>query len=145
MRTNELILALKEEIHNRNYCLFSSFLIPKGRMSSLKLFIFILSISSFVPLALAQAPKAPQPAQKTTGPFKVALLPLTIHSSENLEYMREGTYAMFSSRVELEGRVTVMERAAVKKALSEVSGEIDSETAQKSARIWGLISSSSEV
>jgi len=106
-------------------------------MSSLKLFIFILSIALFVPWALAQAPKVPQPAQKASGPFKVALLPLTIHSPENLEYMREGMNAMFSSRVELEGRVTVLEGAAVKKALSEVSGEIDSETAQKLGETLG--------
>jgi hypothetical protein len=67
----------------------------------------------------------------------VALLPVTIHSSENLDYLREGAYAMFSSRVELEGRITVMERAAVKKALSQFPGELDSETAQKIGEALG--------
>jgi len=85
----------------------------------------------FVPWTLAQAPKAPPPAEKGRGPFKVAILPITIHSPESLEYLREGVYAMFSSRVELEGRISLIERAAVKKVVSQFSGEIDSEAAQK--------------
>jgi hypothetical protein len=44
---------------------------------------------------------------------------------------------MFSSRVELEGRVSVLERSAVKKALSQFSGEIDSEAAQKLGETLG--------
>ena len=103
----------------------------------MKLFIFISIVALFAPWALAQAPQAPQPPQKGGGPFKVALLPLSIHSPENLEYMREGLYAMFSSRVELEGRVTVLERAAVKKAVSQFPGEIDSQTAQKIGEALG--------
>ncbi len=98
----------------------------------MKIFIFFAAGVLFIPWALAQAPKAPQAAdQKASGPLKVALLPLAIHSDENLEYLKEGTYAMFSSRVELEGRILVLERASVKKALTEVSGEIDTETARK--------------
>jgi TolB-like protein len=135
-----LILALKENIYHRyhrKYGFFSSLSISKGRLSSLKLFIFIATVALFFSGALAQAPKAPQAAQKPSGPFKVALLPVTIHSPENLEYMREGLYAMFSSRVELEGRVMVMERAAVKKAVSQFPGEIDSEAAQKIGETLG--------
>jgi len=85
----------------------------------------------FVPWTLAQAPKSSPPAEKGRGPFKVAILPITIHSPESLEYLREGVYAMFSSRVELEGRISLIERAAVKKVVSQFSGEIDSEAAQK--------------
>jgi len=69
--------------------------------------------------------------------LKVALLPVSIHSQESLDYLREGVYAMFSSRVELEGRITVMERAAVKKAVSQFPGEIDSEAAQKIGETLG--------
>jgi len=104
----------------------------------LKIFIFFAAGVLIIPWALAQAPKAPQAGdQKARGPLKVALLPLTIHSDENLDYLKEGTYAMFSSRVELEGRVMVMERAAVKKAISQVPGEIDSETAKKIGETLG--------
>jgi TolB-like protein len=105
--------------------------VPKGRISSLKIFIFLVAGVLFVPWTLAQAPKSSPPAEKGRGPFKVAILPITIHSPESLEYLREGVYAMFSSRVELEGRISLIERAAVKKVVSQFSGEIDSEAAQK--------------
>jgi hypothetical protein len=130
-------LALKEKPYNRQYFFLPSLGIPKGRISSLKIFIFLVAGVLFVPWTLAQAPKAPQPAQQGRGPLKVAILPVTIHSPENLEYLREGVYAMFSSRVELEGRVLVLERAAVKKAVSQFSGEIDSEAAQKLGETLG--------
>lgn len=106
-------------------------------MSSLKIFIFLAAGVLFVPWTLAQAPKATQSVQRGRGPFKVAILPITIHSPEDLEYLREGVYAMFTSRLELEGRVSVVERAAVKKALSQFSGEIDSQAARKLGETLG--------
>ena len=124
---------MKDKLSN----FFTSWGTPKGRISSLKIFIFLAAGVLFVPWTLAQAPKATQPAQQKGGPFKVAILPIAIHSPENLEYLREGVYAMFSSRVELEGRVLVLERAAVKKALSQFSGEIDSQAAQKLGETLG--------
>ncbi len=128
---------MKYKQYNRNYLFLPSSGLPKGRISSLKIFIFLVAGVLFVPWTLAQAPKAPPPAEKGRGPFKVAILPITIHSPESLEYLREGVYAMFSSRMELEGRVLVMERAAVKKAVSQFSGEIDSEAAQKLGETLG--------
>ena len=103
----------------------------------MKLFILILAFTLFVPGSWAQAPKPHEGARGGNGPLKVAILPLAIHSPENLDYLREGTYAMFSSRVELEGRITVMERAAVKKALAQIPGEIDSENARKIGEALG--------
>ena len=103
----------------------------------MKIFIFFAAGVFLVPWALAQAPKAPQALPEGRGLLKVALLPLTIHSDENLEYLKEGMYAMFSSRVDLEGRISVLERGAVKKALTEVPGEIDSETARKVGETLG--------
>jgi TolB-like protein len=130
-------LALKDKPNNRKYLFLPSSGIPKGRISSLKIFIFLVAGVLFVPWTLAQAPKTTQPAQQGRGPFKVAILPITIHSPESLEYLREGVYAMFSSRLELEGRVSVMERGAVKKAVSQFSGEIDSESAKKLGETLG--------
>ena len=103
----------------------------------MKIFIFLAAGVFLVPWALAQAPKAPQASPEGRGVLKVVFLPLTIHSDENLGYLKEGTYAMFSSRVELEGRISVLERGAVKKALTEVPGEIDSETARKVGETLG--------
>jgi len=129
---------LKRQPYDKNLGYFSSLMTSKGRISSLKIFIFFAAGILFIPWALAQAPKTPQAAdQKAGGLLKVAILPVTIHSPESLDYLREGVYAMFSSRVELEGRISLLERAAVKKALTGVSGEIDSETARKVGETLG--------
>ena len=70
--------------------------------------------------------------------FKVAILPVAIHSPENLGYMREGLLDMLSSRVELPGRVAVLEKGAVKKALTQVSGEMDVDGAKKIGQALGV-------
>lgn len=109
----------------------------KGRKGSLKIFIFFAAGVLFLPWALAQAPNAPQVPARGKGPFKVAILPVTIHSPEDLDYMQAGLTDMLTSRVELEGRISVLEKGAVKKALSQTSGEIDSETARKLGETLG--------
>jgi TolB-like protein len=59
---------------------------------------------------------------QTEGPqkiYKVAILPFQIHSEENLDYLREGVYDILSSRITVEGRIVVIERSAVERALYE--------------------------
>ena len=51
--------------------------------------------------------------------YKVAILPFTIHSQENLDYLREGINDILTSRITTEGRVVVIERSIVERALSE--------------------------
>jgi len=80
---------------------------------------------SFVPYAFAQV------AGERQTPFRVAILPLTIHSQENLAFLQEGLLDMLSSRVELSGRVEVLEKGMVKKTIAEISGEVDTEVARK--------------
>jgi len=103
----------------------------QGRYSSLKLLIFLALFFLASTLAAAQAPQEKQDPAKRQTPYKVAILPVTIHSPENIEFMREGLLDMLSSRIELEGRVSVVEKQAVKKALTEISGEIDQDAAKK--------------
>lgn len=79
----------------------------------------------------AQSSKDSQAPLKGKTPFKVAILPVTIHSAENLGYMQEGLVDMLTSRVELQGRVEVLEKSAVKKVLAQNPGEIDTEQARK--------------
>jgi TolB-like protein len=67
----------------------------------------------------------------------VAILPVAIHSPENLDYMQAALMDMLTSRMELEGRISVLEKGAVKKALSQDSGEIDSESARKLGETLG--------
>jgi TolB-like protein len=128
---------LKRIIYFKDIRPLPPFFNRRGRISSLKIFIFLAAGFLFIPWSLAQTPKAPQATQQGRDPLKVAILPITIHSPESLEYLREGVYAMFSSRVELEGRIMVLERAAVKKAVSQFSGEIDSDAAKKLGETLG--------
>jgi len=112
-------------------------MILKGRKSSLKIFIFFVAGVLFIPWVLAQAPMAPQAGARGSGPFRVAILPVAIHSPENLDYMQAALMDMLTSRMELEGRISVLEKGAVKKAISQDLGEIDSETARKLGETLG--------
>jgi TolB-like protein len=91
----------------------------------------MMGMLAFIPFALAQAVGERQTSLKEQIPLKVAILPVSIHSPEDLTYIREGLVDMLSSRVELSGRVAVLEKGVVKKALDQFSGEMDSETARK--------------
>jgi TolB-like protein len=108
-----------------------------GRISSLKSLIFIGFWVVFVPYAFGQAVADHQSSAKPQSPLKVAILPVTIHSPEDLSYMKEGILDMLSSRVELSGRVVVLEKGAVKKALAGTSGEMDSAGARNLGRALG--------
>ena len=109
----------------------SSFLDAKGRISSLKILIFLVAVVFFVQFVSAETETEPQASLKGQIPLKVAILPVNIHSPENLAYMQEGLLDMLSSRVELGGRVAVLEKGVVKKAFAQVSGEMDSQSARK--------------
>ena len=51
--------------------------------------------------------------------YKVAVLPFLIHSQENLDYLRDGIYDILASRITVEGRMVVVERSIVERALYE--------------------------
>jgi TolB-like protein len=64
--------------------------------------------------------------------YRVAVLPFLIHSQENLDYLRDGIYDILSSRIAVEGRITVIDRAAVERALYEERPmRLDEPTASK--------------
>ena len=104
---------------------------PVGRICSLKIFILSFLLFCWILSASAQAPETGQPSLKKEGPYRVAILPVTVHSPENLAFMKEGLLDMLASRMHLEGRVSVMEKGRVKKALAEVEGEVDVQKAQE--------------
>jgi TolB-like protein len=124
-------LIFKSDFLFKKKCPFSSFLDAKGRISSLKTLIFLIAFVVFVQLVFAQTDTERQASLKGQIPLKVAILPVNIHSPENLAYMQEGLLDMLSSRVELGGRVAVLEKGVVKKAFAQVSGEMDSQSARK--------------
>lgn len=51
--------------------------------------------------------------------YKVAILPFLIHSQENLDYLREGIYDILATRITVEGRIIVVDRSLVERALYE--------------------------
>jgi TolB-like protein len=51
--------------------------------------------------------------------YKVAILPFVINSQENLDYLREGIYDILASRITVEGRIEVIDRSVVERALYE--------------------------
>lgn len=56
---------------------------------------------------------------------KVALLPLTLNAPDRLDYLRQGLQDIMASRVSWEGKVLVLDKAQVQKALAKVPGPID--------------------
>jgi TolB-like protein len=51
--------------------------------------------------------------------YRVAILPFMIYSQENLDYLRDGIYDILASRVTVEGRIEVIDRSIVERALYE--------------------------
>jgi TolB-like protein len=51
--------------------------------------------------------------------YKVAILPFLINSQENLDYLRDGIQDILTSRLSVDGKVVVIERTAVERALYE--------------------------
>jgi TolB-like protein len=76
---------------------------------------------TFILLALLLSSPSPCITQpKDPGKiYKVAILPFQIHSQENLDYLREGIYDILSSRITAEGKIVVIERPMVERALYE--------------------------
>ena len=64
------------------------------------------------------SPSIPQPRDPSKV-YKVAILPFMIYSQENLDYLREGIYDILTSRITVEGRIVVIERSLVERALYE--------------------------
>jgi len=88
--------------------------------------VLFLSLILFSPSL--STPQAKDPSRV----YKVAILPFLIHSQENLDYLREGIYDILSSRIIVEGRVQVIDRSLVERALlEEKPARLDEATAAK--------------
>jgi TolB-like protein len=79
-------------------------------------FLVLLIALSFLLLPSSTPWSQTRDTQKV---YKVAILPFLIHSQENLDYLREGIYDILASRVIVEGRITVIDRSSVERALYE--------------------------
>jgi len=52
----------------------------------------------------------------------VAILPFTVHSAENLEYLRQGIWDMLASRIAVENKIEVVSRDRILEALRVLEG-----------------------
>ncbi len=77
--------------------------------------IFLLGLCFFCPLTVFGAAET----------AKVALLPLTINAPDRLDYLRQGLQDIMASRIAWEGKVLVLDKTLVQKALNKVPGSID--------------------
>jgi len=77
--------------------------------------IFLLGLCFFCSMTVVWAAEA----------AKVALLPLTINAPDRLDYLRNGLQDIMASRISWEGKVLVLDKELVQKALAKVSGPID--------------------
>ncbi len=93
----------------------------KIHISSKKAFKWIKLFIIFIPLfCLIFTPQLLLSQTKITPKiYKVAILPFLIHSQENLDYLREGIYDILSSRISVEGRIIVIDRSLIERALYE--------------------------
>lgn len=69
--------------------------------------------------SLTQTRSESIPTRDSDKVYKVAVLPFLIHSQENLDYLREGINDILTSRITVEGRIIVIERSIVERALYE--------------------------
>jgi TolB-like protein len=53
----------------------------------------------------------------------VAVLPFTIHSAENIDYVRQGIWDMLSSRITVVGKIDVISKEAILQAIKEHEGK----------------------
>ena len=67
-------------------------------------------------------------------PLRVAVLPFTVHSAEDLSYLRNGVWDIISTRIIVEGAVEVVEKSLVERFFADLRG---AEIADQEARWLG--------
>ncbi len=63
------------------------------------------------------------PSSWALGEKKVAVLPFTVHSAENIDYIRQGIGDMLSSRISASEKIEVVNKDAVLAAVQEAGGK----------------------
>jgi TolB-like protein len=92
----------------------------------MKWIVLLLISSLLIPPASISQP------QVSIKEYQVAILPFLIHSQENIDYLREGIYDILFSRIGAEGRIQMIDRTAVERALYEERPvRLDEEAAKK--------------
>src|SRR4030042_5126496 len=90
--------------------------------------IIVLVAASLCPLPLWGA------AQQ---PLRVAVLPFTVHSAEDLSYLRNGIWDIISTRIIVEGQIEVVEKPLIERFFADLrgAGVSDQEARWRGARV----------
>ncbi|MFO7684532.1 MAG: VCBS repeat-containing protein [Desulfobacterales bacterium] len=64
-------------------------------------------------------------------PQRVAMIPFKVNAEKDLSYLRDGIFDMLSSRLSDPGKVQVLSRAEVEKAMAEETGSLDETAARR--------------
>jgi TolB-like protein len=70
------------------------------------------------------------PGSAAARPVRVAVLPFTVHSAEDLSYVRNGIWDIISTRIIVEGQIEVVEKPLVQRFIGDLSGEISDQQAR---------------
>jgi TolB-like protein len=76
--------------------------------------VIILAIALLVFLPLVSVAQQPQ---------RVAVLPFTVHSEEDLSYLRNGIWDIISTRIIVEGQIEAVAKPLVERFLPDLRGE----------------------
>ena len=68
-------------------------------------------------------------------PYRVAVLPFTVHSATDLSYLRDGIWDIISTRIIVEGTIEVVQKPLVRRFLSDLRG---TEITEREARWLGM-------
>jgi len=74
-----------------------------------------------------QAP--PVRAAEPKEPVRVAILPFSMHTPPDLAYLKDGIWEMLASRLAWEGKVQVVAKSQIQKALGSLSGDLSQDAA----------------
>ncbi len=85
-------------------------------------------------------------ADVKTGLKKVAVLPFSVHSGDNIDYVQRGVWDMLITRIGVSGRIDVLGRHVVSEALGGSKGDMTQEEALSLGKklnvdyvVWGSI------
>ena len=70
-------------------------------------------------------------------PKKLAILPFTMNSDRDLNFLREGIMDMLSSRLAWKDKLYILEKGVVKKAVSAVPGPMNEANALQIGKVLG--------
>lgn len=92
------------------------------------------ALSATLILTLLLCSPSSQAAETAGAPARVAILPFTMHTPSNLQYLQDGIRDMLTSRLAWQWKVVVVDRASTDQAVRGVKGDIAPEDALRIGR-----------